>query len=413
MAKQNNLKIYTALTNSLGMQDRLPKIAQQNLKDIAKSIFTGAEYKADLNNFLVTLIDKVGLTLFRENKIKNEFSDFVYYGMTFGEVIEEIFVNPAIAEDYQPTVIVNNTSIDPHRITTPDVKALYIKNEVKRKYRVTRFESQLKKAFYSEYGFYNMLENLSLSLIKGATLDERYMFKEILNNCITTDEAKFKISKFPKMYVNNTINRVMDKDTAINFITDVKNKISDMLLPNGDFNSQGCINQNTTDDLIVFLRKDIATTLQTEVFASAFNSKELSFTPAGYEGQKIRVILVEDFGGSEPWKADGSKKLNIKYDTFGKFMYYYDTDENVPYTQDVKYYNNYMDKQPNQKAKYDVACVIADKRLPIIAIEKDEMYTTFNGEGIYTNTVLHRWAHYGFSGFADYCVFFEKHKENI
>lgn len=153
MAKQNNLKIYTALTNSLGMQDRLPKIAQQNLKDIAKSIFTGAEYKADLNNFLVTLIDKVGLTLFRENKIKNEFSDFVYYGMTFGEVIEEIFVNPAIAEDYQPSVIANNTSIDPHRITTPDVKALYIKNEIKRKYRVTRFESQLKRLFIVNMGF--------------------------------------------------------------------------------------------------------------------------------------------------------------------------------------------------------------------------------------------------------------------
>lgn len=408
--KKTTIELYNATLNTSGLSDRLPRATAENLKNIANKIFTGGEYRTALNEFLEALINKIGLTLFRNAEYYNEFEQFIYYGMDFGEVIEEIFTQPAKGKDYRPETIQTGDSIDPFTIEKPDVKALYIKNEIRRMYTVTTFQEQLKRAFYNDYGLYNMLDGIAKSILDGAKLDTRAMFKELLNNVITVQKPGWRLVDNPKMYEYNNNNYIQDRDTALNFVASVKNKISDLMFPSGEYNSQGAIQQLRPDDLVIFLRKDIATTLQTQLLSSAFHRDELNFMPAGFSGN-IKIILVEDFGGVQAWTADGSKKLKKAYKPDGEFSHYYETNQNTPYTGDIEYYNNYMYKQPDQPPKYNVSCIIADKRLPIIAVQNNSMYTQFNGKGIYLNTFLHRWATYGFSGFASYCVFFEKHKD--
>ncbi len=396
-----NHEIYNTIIKTAGLENRLPMATRESMQSIGNNFMSSPQFEVEQNIFISSLINKIGLSLIRTSNIKNEFSDFIYYGLEFGDIIEEMFVQPALAEDFDFSEgeQLNGSSVDPYRITVPDTKATYFSNTVRRKYRVTTMKQLLKKAFYNEYGLDNLIGQIVNSLSQGATLDEREIFKDILNNAITQD-GEYALTNFPAMLTTNEF-KVHDKQSALMFVQQVKNKISDMLLPSGEFNVLGAIKQLTADDLVIFLRKDIATIIETELLSSAFHRDDLDFTPSGVDG-RVRVILIDDFGGQQAYTSTGTL-LKRKYDNYGKFQYFYESSASTPYTGTVKYYNNYMNVQSGNPTE-NVACLICEKSLPVIAIQEDEMTSTYNGEALYINTVLHRWRTYGYSRFANYTV---------
>ncbi len=415
--RQTNANIYNTIVAAAGMEDRLPKMTKENMKDIANKIFTSTTLKVEKNAFIQALINKVGLEILRTSNIKNEFSDFIYYGMEFGDVVEEIFVQPVMGEDAQfSDGLENGQSLDPFRVSKPDVIVNYIRNSVSRVYRMTKQETLLKKAFTNEYGLDRFLGQFVKAVQNGMTNDERNMFKLLLNAVVT--EQSFKTINH-KSYVDNTSWRVKDKETALKFIKDVKNQISNLLYPTGEYNPNKAIRQLTPNDIVVFVREDILNVIQTELLSSSFHREDLDFTPAGHEG-KVKIIPVKDFGGMQAYIPSGSTKqeykpLKIKYDTFGKEQYYYETDENTPYTDTTVYFANYMDvpsysSGQNNLPKYNIQCLICDRELPIIAKEEILSSTTYNGEGFYLNMVVYERSTYGFSKAANYILMTEKHE---
>lgn len=400
----NSIQIFNAIRNdcSQSFRDRIPKMSSKNINDIVNTIFKQNTYSTEYNEFVKTMINKLAFTLYRGTTLNNRWASYMYYNKQVGDIIEELFVQPATSEDYKPETITDNSTIDPNRITLPDVKAIYYSKDNRRKYRVTVFRYQLYKAFSSEGGAQSFINEIVNSLQKGSNLDEITLFKETINKAITNT----KFTKTPNMVIKNNF-KVQDTASARLFVEQVKNNIACLLNPSDKFNSEGAIQVLNISDIVVFLRGDIANTIQTALMSGAFNKTDLSFTPAGYTGE-VKVEVIDDFGGSEPYKKTGSTytKLYRVYDTYGKFTHLSETDGGGKYSGDVFYFNNYQMDGGNTP-KFDICCLIADKNLPIISLVADDFATTYNGEGLYSNFVLHRWLSYGFSPLASQITIYE------
>lgn len=400
----NSISIFNAIRNecSQSFRDRIPKMSSKNINDIVNTIFKQNTYSTEYNEFVKTMINKLAFTLYRGTTLNNRWASYMYYNKQVGDIIEELFVQPATSEDYKPETITDNSTIDPNRITLPDVKAIYYSKDNRRKYRVTVFRYQLYKAFSSEGGAQSFINEIVNSLQKGSNLDEITLFKETINKAITNT----KFTKTANMTINNNF-KVQDTASARLFVEQVKNNIACLLNPSDKFNSEGAIQVLNISDIVVFLRGDIANTIQTALMSGAFNKTDLSFTPAGYTGE-VKVEVIDDFGGSEPYKKTGSTytKLFRVYDTYGKFTHLSETDGGGKYSGEVFYFNNYQMDGDN-KPKKDICCLICDKNLPIISLVADDFATTYNGEGLYSNFVLHRWLSYGFSPLASQITIYE------
>lgn len=400
----NSISIFNAIRNecSQSFRDRIPKMSSKNINDIVNTIFKQNTYSTEYNEFVKTMINKLAFTLYRGTTLNNRWASYMYYNKQVGDIIEELFVQPATSEDYKPETITDNSTIDPNRITLPDVKAIYYSKDNRRKYRVTVFRYQLYKAFSSEGGAQSFINEIVNSLQKGSNLDEITLFKETINKAITNT----KFTKTPNMVINNNF-KVQDTASARLFVEQVKNNIACLLNPSDKFNSEGAIQVLNISDIVVFLRGDIANTIQTALMSGAFNKTDLSFTPAGYTGE-VKVEVIDDFGGSEPYKKTGSTytKLFRVYDTYGKFTHLSETDGGGKYVGEVFYFNNYQMDGGNTPKK-DICCLICDKNLPIISLVADDFATTYNGEGLYSNFVLHRWLSYGFSPLASQITIYE------
>lgn len=400
----NSISIFNAIRNecSQSFRDRIPKMSSKNINDIVNTIFKQNTYSTEYNEFVKTMINKLAFTLYRGTTLNNRWASYMYYNKQVGDIIEELFVQPATSEDYKPETITDNSTIDPNRITLPDVKAIYYSKDNRRKYRVTVFRYQLYKAFSSEGGAQSFINEIVNSLQKGSNLDEITLFKETINKAITNT----KFTKTANMTINNNF-KVQDTASARLFVEQVKNNIACLLNPSDKFNSEGAIQVLNISDIVVFLRGDIANTIQTALMSGAFNKTDLSFTPAGYTGE-VKVEVIDDFGGSEPYKKTGSTytKLFRVYDTYGKFTHLSETDGGGKYSGEVFYFNNYQMDGGN-KPKKDICCLICDKNLPIISLVADDFATTYNGEGLYSNFVLHRWLSYGFSPLASQITIYE------
>lgn len=400
----NSISIFNAIRNecSQSFRDRIPKMSSKNINDIVNTIFKQNTYSTEYNEFVKTMINKLAFTLYRGTTLNNRWASYMYYNKQVGDIIEELFVQPATSEDYKPETITDNSTIDPNRITLPDVKAIYYSKDNRRKYRVTVFRYQLYKAFSSEGGAQSFINEIVNSLQKGSNLDEITLFKETINKAITNT----KFTKTANMTINNNF-KVQDTASARLFVEQVKNNIACLLNPSDKFNSEGAIQVLNISDIVVFLRGDIANTIQTALMSGAFNKTDLSFTPAGYTGE-VKVEVIDDFGGSEPYKKTGSTytKLYRVYDTYGKFTHLSETDGGGKYSGEVFYFNNYQMDGGNIPKK-DICCLICDKNLPIISLVADDFATTYNGEGLYSNFVLHRWLSYGFSPLASQITIYE------
>ena len=400
----NSIQIFNAIRNecSQSFRDRIPKMSSKNINDIVNTIFKQNTYSTEYNEFVKTMINKLAFTLYRGTTLNNRWASYMYYNKQVGDIIEELFVQPATSEDYKPETITDNSTIDPNRITLPDVKAIYYSKDNRRKYRVTVFRYQLYKAFSSEGGAQSFINEIVNSLQKGSNLDEITLFKETINKAITNT----KFTKTANMTINNNF-KVQDTASARLFVEQVKNNIACLLNPSDKFNSEGAIQVLNISDILIFLRGDIANTIQTALMSGAFNKTDLSFTPAGYTGE-VKVEVIDDFGGSEPYKKTGSTytKLFRVYDTYGKFTHLSETDGGGKYSGEVFYFNNYQMDGGNTPKK-DICCLICDKNLPIISLVADDFATTYNGEGLYSNFVLHRWLSYGFSPLASQITIYE------
>lgn len=418
MKKISNKQIFntTRLACGENFQSRLNEATNENIQNMMNNIYTNSSYKAEFNEFLETLINKVAFTIFRQTKIDNIYSRFIYYNVSLGDIIEEIAVRPAEAENYETgydDVTGNYDGVNFARVTKPKVDAVYYSGHNDRKYRVTVYEDQIARAFTNEYGLSGLVGEIINSLSQGANLDEYYLFKEVLNAFITKE-----IKEMPKKatQVITLANNISSVDTAKEYIFKVKNILAKLTKPTCKFNAGGRITQQRLADMTMFLRDDISNFLSVEVLASAFHRENLNLNPEGVDtGGTIKISTIDDFGGLLPTIKDGTagyKLLYSVYDTHGKFKHYSETDGGDATTKDVYMLPNYRFKTlptytAPQKVELNIVAIVISDDLPVIAIEREHWGSNYISEGMYLNNHLIRIRKYGFSPLVNGIIIYE------
>lgn len=259
-------------------QERVPQATQENLTAVGAPLL---EYNASMNEFLSSLVNRIGLTIVRNRELHNPLSVLKQGEMPLGKDIEEIWTNPAKAETYNPK------STDLLKQTPPDTKTLFHRMNRQDKYTVTISNPQLRTAFTSWENLEQLLNSIVTSLYSGNYLDEFLLAKRLLGSAVNDNKC-----------IKCNIPVVADEASAKAFITAARLYHRNLTFPSAKNNAYSLsggtgdvITWTPTDDIRFIIRSDIEAFTDVNVLANAFNMDKASFLG--------HTLIIDNFEGND------------------------------------------------------------------------------------------------------------------
>lgn len=320
MATNYETLLNTIRSNaSAEYQARVPEATRTNLQDVGGALLADVNLA---NEFTSALMNKVAFTVVHSKIFQNPLALLKKGAKPYGDSVEEIFVNYAKAEVYDPT----GATLLERKL--PDVKAIYHTMNRQDKYKVTVGLEQLQKAFRSYGDLGRFITTIINSLYNGDNLDEFILFKKLLTGAITGGLMKVIEVADPNASAEN----------AKAFIKAVKTVSTNMTFASSEYNGYLTAQSTDTkpittfsgiDEQYIIMEASTYVSVGLDVLASIFHLE-----PAQFEQ---RVILVDTF------------------------------------------------------PEANVRCVLIDKDFTQIYDDLYQLRQFENGEGLYTNYVLHHW----------------------
>ena len=262
----------------------VPQATTDNIQTLSNILFNDA-YQPMLNEFVNNLINRIALTIVRNKSFNNPLAIFKKGSVPLGTDIQDIYENPAEAEQYEYS---NTAMAKLLTITDPDTHVAYYRRNRKDLYTKTITREGLQGAFVSWDKFEEYINAITQSLYSGNYIDEFKYTKELIDGAYDNDKV-----------IVETVTAVSDESTAKAFIKKARALYSKMKLPSTSYNAyskfsgaKGTITTWTDEDRVVFITTaDIMATVSVDVLASAFNMSEADFLG--------RVVVVDSFQNEE------------------------------------------------------------------------------------------------------------------
>lgn len=237
------------------------------------------------NDFIVNLIDRIGMVVVRKVLFQNPLKKFKKGQMPLGRTIEEIFTDITKAQKYDPADAENTV----FKRVIPNVKTLFHERNRQDFYKQTVSEDQLAAAFVSWNAFDNFLSSIINALYNSAEVDEYKYMKLLIDNYFA--EGLFTVVPVTKP----------DTETAAReFVKKVRATARKMSLPMGsrDFNSLAVHTRSEMDDLHLIIDADLEAEMDVDVLASAFNMSKAEFMGNrtvidGFASTGLEAVLVD------------------------------------------------------------------------------------------------------------------------
>lgn len=235
------------------------------------------------NEFITALVERIGKVVIHDKIFNNKLKFFKRGMMPVGRTIEEIFVDIATENTYDPELA--ETEVFKREI--PDVKAMF--HEVNRKgfYKATIETNSLQQAFTSWDGVETLLTRIINSLYNGNEVDEFKYMKLLVDNF----DSKGLFTVVPT-------DKIVDEVTGRAFIKKVKAYSNRLTFPSRDYNAMGVMTSTSKDDQYLLLPSDTDANIEVDVLASAYNMDKVRFaghyTLVDYFGDKnIQGVLID------------------------------------------------------------------------------------------------------------------------
>lgn len=403
-ARISSEQLYNAVRGgcSPNFVNRMPKADATNIKEIGEML-TSANYTAEYNEWLDNLVNRIGLTLYRESNAHNKLSWCYMDSMEYGAFIQEIGVRLIQAEDYPEQ---DGTTLDPFVKRNPDVESLMYQFNSKRMYPVTVYREQVRRAFIDVNGVDSLISMIVATLTKSSEVDRFISIKQVLHQSIESaygeatnlgikmKEQQLLTAEYDgSPTLNASLNSFMDfnypMDTTVdgltNWITNVAIIVSDMAYPRDNYNEAGITHMCEPSDLVLFIRQDLLNLIDKKVLAYAFNRENLTLGGLG-----VRIEPLDNFGIKEQTKKDGTPTVPTYSETDGSVTGFNPAD--VP--------------QLEKEFDVKVGAILMDKRRLMVVNNLLRMESIWNPRGLYTNYFLHDWNMFAQSGMLN-CVVIE------
>lgn len=353
---------------SINYRDYVPVTATDadSIREIGKIIMDSPNLR---NSFVTDLINRIILVIVTSKMYENPWARFKKGKLEMGETVEEIFVNIARAELYNPAIA--DQTVFRRRI--PDIRAAFHIVNSRVKYPVTIGNEELSAAFTTQNGLYNLIEKIYESLYTADAYDEFNLMKYLLAVHIIAGHIK----AFPIPAPTSEANIRAD-------VTKIKAISNRMKFMTGEYNLAGVKTHVQHRDQTVIVSADFDAAMDVQVLAAAFNMEKAEFLS--------KRLLVDGFGTIDVLRlAECAPELcqNIQYDDAG-----YVTSAELKYLTD-----------DDLELLEEIPAVIVDDAYFQIYDRLITMEDIRNPDGLYTNAFLHCWKIYSVSPYAPAATF--------
>lgn len=258
----------------------LPSATNDNITSISNILFNDA-YQPMLNEFVTTLINRIALTIVRNKSYNNPLAIFKKGSIPLGTDIQDIFTNPATAEQYEFS---NTAMAKLLTITDPDTHVAYYRRNRQDLYTKTISREGLQGAFVSWEKFEDFISSITTSLYSGNYIDEFKYTKSLVDGAFDNDKAIVKVVTNPT-----------DETSSKAFLKQARALYNKMSFPSTEYNAyskfsgaKGTITTWTEPDRVVLIiRADAMAEIDVEALAGLFNIDKANFLG--------RVIQVDKF----------------------------------------------------------------------------------------------------------------------
>lgn len=354
---------------SVNYRDYVPITATDadSIRDIGKIIMDAPNLR---NAFASDLINRVVLVIVTSKMYENPWARLKKGKLDIGETVEEIFVNMAKAELYNPA----GSAETVFKRSIPDIRAAFHVVNYQVFYPVTIENEDLSMAFTTQNGLYNLIEKIYETLYTADAYDEFNVMKYLIAEHILA--GHIKVVQIPSVQQSEANVR-----TAVAKIKATSNK---MKFQTSEYNLAGVKTHVKHENQTIIVSADFDAAMDVQVLAASFNMEKAEFLS--------KRLLVDSFGNIDiPRLAECAPELcqNIVYDTDGHVV-----------SAELK---NISAEDLNE-LNFLPAVIIDDDYMQIY----DRLVTMEdirNPKGLYTNAFLHCWKIFSISPFAPAVAF--------
>lgn len=272
---------YIRENSSSTFQDIVPTATSENILTLANILFDQS-YTPQLNEFVSNLINRIGYTMVHNKVFSNPLAMFKKGSVPLGTDIQDIFTNPAQAEDYEYS---NSAMAKLLTITDPDTHVAYYRRNRKDLYTVTVSREGLQGAFVSWGKFEDYISSLMNSLYNGDYIDEFRYTKELILGAYDNNKAIVQVVDAPDS---------TSDDKAL--VKKLREIYTMMKFPSTNYNAYSKMSGSSTpvttwtdeSRIVLLITASVMAEINVEVLAAAFNMDKADFLG--------RVIVVDTFG---------------------------------------------------------------------------------------------------------------------
>ena len=353
---------------SVNYRDYVPITATDadSIRDIGKIIMDSPNLR---NAFASDLINRIVLVIVTSKMYENPWARLKKGKLDIGESVEEIFVNMARAELYNPA----GSAETVFKRSIPDIRAAFHVVNYQVFYPVTIENEDLSMAFTTQNGLYNLIEKIYETLYTADAYDEFNVMKYLIAEHIVASHIK----------VVNTP-RIEDERSIRDTVTKIKATSNKMKFQTSEYNLAGVKTHVKHENQTIIVSADFDAAMDVQVLAAAFNMEKAEFLS--------KRLLVDSFGSIDiPRLAECAPELceNIVYDSEGHVL---SAELKNISAEDLERLNT-------------IPAVIIDDDFMQIYDRLITMEDIRNPKGLYTNAFLHCWKIFSISPFAPAAAF--------
>lgn len=339
---------------SVDYRNYVPKADANDVESVRTIGAIIMDYPALQNEFLNALVNRIGRVVLTSKMYSNPIAFFKKGVLEYGESIEEIFVNIAKVQEFNPEIAEQEV----FKRVVPDVRAAFHIMNYQKFYKATVTQEQLKQAFLSWDGVTDLIARIVDSMYTGANYDEFLVMKYLLARHIL-DGRVYPVT-VPTVNAEN----------AKAIVTTVKGVSNKLTFMNSEYNPAAVRTFTEKTDQYMIVNSVFDATMDVNVLASAFNMDKTEFL-----GHRV---LIDGFG-------------DLDVARLGE-IFAGDPTYNEP-------------SQDELTALNAIPAVIVDKDWFMVFDMLTQFTEQYNGQGLYWNYFYHVWKTFSVSPFANSVLF--------
>ena len=219
------------------------------------------------NKFIQSLVNRIAYTKFQMDYFENPLRELANDELPLGAIGQDIYVNPARGRVYNIDDFAGLLAK-----YESDVKVEYNELNFDVQYPVTIIRKELEKAFTSWGDFENFLMGISQSLYNGAYIDDYNYTRKLITNAYLNNNVQMETFTFS--------NPAAPTDTELKkLLARLRQAYLDFQAPSTAYNAwkkvggygRSIVSWSNPRDIHVFLSNKLASVVDVNVLASAFN----------------------------------------------------------------------------------------------------------------------------------------------